>query len=146
VKDVMPLVDGRYRTKSGRENRALAGLSMGGGQTINIAIPRLDQFAYLGVYSSGVFGIVPRPNAPAPKGPTFEERFAKQLDDAESKKGLKLFWFGTGKDDFLLETSRATVAMFKKRKFDVVYDETAGGHTWIVWRQYLRDFAPKLFQ
>jgi enterochelin esterase family protein len=119
---------------------------MGGGQTINVAIRRLDQFSYLGVYSSGVFGIVPRPNAPAPKGPSFEERFAKELDDGEAKKGLKLFWFGTGKDDFLVETSRATVAMFKKHKFDVAYDETAGAHTWIVWREYLRDFAPKLFR
>ena len=55
------------------------------------------------------------------------------------------FWFSTGKDDFLIETSRATVALFKKYKFDVTYRETEGAHTWIVWRQYLNEFAPLLF-
>ena len=57
-----------------------------------------------------------------------------------------MFWFGTGKDDFLVETSRATVEMFRKHGFAVVYRETEGAHTWIVWREYLREFAPQLFQ
>jgi enterochelin esterase-like enzyme len=68
------------------------------------------------------------------------------LTDSRLKDGLKLFWFATGKDDFLVETSRATVEMFKKHQFDVVYRETEGAHTWIVWREYLREFAPQLFQ
>ena len=62
------------------------------------------------------------------------------------KKGLKLFWFATGKDDFLVETSRKTVEMFQKHNFDVVYKETEGAHTWDKWREYLNEFAPKLFQ
>jgi len=146
VKDIMPYVEKNYRVKTDRKNRAIAGLSMGGAQTLNIGIPHLDQFAYLGVYSSGIFGIIPRPNAPAAQGPTFEEQHMAILDDAKLKKGLKLFWFATGKYDFLVETSKATVDMFKKHNFDVVYKESAGGHTWINWREYLNEFAPKLFQ
>ena len=146
--DIVPHVENNYRVQNGREHRALAGLSMGGGQTLNIGIPNLEKFGYLGVFSSGVFGITGgnRGGGAANTGPSFEEQHKAVLDNAKLKKGLKLFWFGTGKDDFLLETSRATVEMFKKHEFDVVYDETAGGHTWIVWRDYLNDFAPKLFQ
>lgn len=146
VNDVMPYVEKHYRVKTDRDSRALAGLSMGGGQTLNIGIPHLDKFAYLGVYSSGVFGIIPRPNAPERTGPTFEEQHQANLDNAELKKGLKLFWFATGKDDFLVETSRATVDMFRQHDFDVVYNEGEGGHTWIVWRQYLNEFSQQLFQ
>ena len=141
--DIMPAVEKNYRVTADREHRAIAGLSMGGGQTLNIAIPHLDEFAYIGVYSSGIFGIV---STNRPSSPTFEEQHKSILDNAKLKKGLKLFWFGTGKDDFLVQTTRASVDMFKKHGFDVVYDETTGAHTWIVWRNYLHDFAPKLFQ
>ncbi|MCA9215669.1 MAG: hypothetical protein KDB27_21535 [Planctomycetales bacterium] len=144
--DIMPYIEKNYRVKTDRGSRAIAGLSMGGAQTLNIGIPHLEKFAYLGVYSSGIFGIIPRPNRPAPEGPTFEEQHQEILDNEELKEGLKLFWFATGKDDFLVETSRATVEMFKKHKFDVVYEEGDGAHTWIVWRQYLNTFAPQLFQ
>ena len=146
VNDVMPYIEKNYRVKTDRASRALAGLSMGGAQTLNIGIPHLEKFAYLGVYSSGVFGIIPRPDAPEREGPTFEERHKAVLDNDELKNGLKLFWFGTGKDDFLVETSRATVDMFKKHDFEVVYKEGEGGHTWIVWRLYLNEFAQQLFR
>ena len=146
LKDVMPYVERTYRVHTDRKNRAIAGLSMGGAQTLNIGIPHLDKFAYLGVYSSGVFGIAGGGPGGQAQGPSFEERHQAVLDDAKLKEGLKLFWFATGKDDFLIETSRATVAMFKKHQFDVVYRETDGAHTWIVWRQYLHEFAPQLFQ
>lgn len=146
LNDVIPYIETNYRVHTDRKNRAMAGLSMGGGQTLNIGIPNLEKFAYLGVYSSGVFGIIPRPNAPAAQGPTFEEQHKAILADAKLKKGLKLFWFATGKDDFLVETSRATVEMFKKHDFDVVYNEGEGAHTWIVWREYLNEFVPQLFQ
>src|SRR5262245_13002046 len=148
MNDIMPFVEKHYRVYTDRKNRAMAGLSMGGGQTLNIGIPHLEKFAYLGVYSSGVFGITGGgrgggTNAPA--GPTFEEQHRAKRDDAKLKKGLKLFWFATGKDDFLVATSRATVEMFKKHGFDVVYKETDGAHTWINWREYLHEFTPQLF-
>jgi enterochelin esterase family protein len=147
--DIMPYIEKNYRVSTDRKSRALAGLSMGGGQTLNIGIPNLEKFGYLGVYSSGVFGITGSGRggaANAPAGPTFEEQHKAKLDDAKLKEGLKLFWFATGKDDFLVATSRATVEMFKKHGFDVVYKETEGAHTWINWREYFNEFAPQLFQ
>lgn len=146
VADIMPQVERRYRVYTDRAHRAMAGLSMGGAHTLNIGVPNLDKFAYLGVYSSGIFGIVQRPGAPAPQGPSFEEQHKAILDDAKLKLGLKLFWFATGKDDFLVETSRATVKMFQRHQFNVTYQETGGAHTWINWREYLNEFAPQLFQ
>ena len=144
TQDIMPYVEKNYRVKEGRENRAIAGLSMGGGQTLNIAMLKPEAFAYVGVFSSGVFGRG-GPNA-ADAGPSWEEEHKEALESEQAKEGLKLFWFATGKDDFLVERSRATVEMLKKHGFDVVYKETEGGHTWIKWRDYLREFAPKLFQ
>ena len=145
--DIMPYVEKNYRVLADRKSRAMAGLSMGGGQTLNIGVPHLDQFGYLGVFSSGVFGITGRgPGGNAPQGPSFEEQQKAVLDDPKLKDGVKLFWFATGKDDFLVETSRATVEMFKKHNFNVVYKETDGAHTWLNWRNYLNEFAPQLFQ
>ena len=146
VTDVMPYVEKNYRVHTDRANRAMAGLSMGGAQTLNIGIPNLEKFAYLGVFSSGIFGINGSGPGGAPQGPSFEDRHKAVLDDARLKGGLKLFWFATGKDDFLVGTSRATVAMFKQHGFEVVYRETDGAHTWINWRNYLNEFAPQLFQ
>jgi enterochelin esterase family protein len=144
LNDIMPLIEKNYRVQGDRNNRAIAGLSMGGAQTLNIGVPHLDKFAYLGVFSSGVFGIAGGPGA-AP-GPTWEERNKDALDNAALKKDLKLVWFATGKDDFLIKTSQGTVEMLKKHGFEVVYKETPGAHTWIVWREYLNEFAPQLFQ
>ena len=144
--DIRPLVEKRYRVHTDRANQAIAGLSMGGAHTLNIGIPNLAHYAYIGVFSSGIFGIVQRPGAPVPQGPTFEDKYRSILDDAALKPGLKLFWFATGKDDFLLETSRKTVEMFKAHRFNVVYKETAGAHTWDKWREYLNEFVPQLFQ
>jgi enterochelin esterase family protein len=143
VNDIIPFVERTYRVSTERNDRAIAGLSMGGSQTLNIAIPNLDKFAYFGVYSSGVLGNRGRGGG---TGPTWEERNREFLDNDNAKAGLKLVWFATGKDDFLVESSRGTVEMLKKHKFDVVYNETSGGHTWINWRIYLAEFAPLLFQ
>lgn len=148
LNDIMPTVEKSYRVYTDQKHRAIAGLSMGGGQTINIAIPHLEKFSYVGVYSSGIFGIVPRPgaNADRPQGPSWEEEHRAVLDDPKLKKGLKLFWFSTGKDDFLIGTTRATVEMFKKHGFQPVFLESPGAHTWINWRNYLSEFAPQLFR
>jgi enterochelin esterase-like enzyme len=149
VNDIMPYIEKNYRVYVDKQHRAIAGLSMGGSQTLNISIPNLDKFAYIGVYSSGIFGIAGggRGGAPgAPPGPTFEDQHKESLDDPGLKKDLKLVWFATGKDDRLIDTSRRTVEMLKKHGFDVEFHETPGGHTWINWRNYLNEFAPQLFQ
>ncbi|MEJ2080320.1 MAG: alpha/beta hydrolase-fold protein [Acidobacteriota bacterium] len=141
--DLQPYVEKTYRVYTDRQHRAIAGLSMGGAQTLSIAIPHLDEFAYIGVFSSGIFE--GRPGV-APSGPSFEERNREILDNAELKKGLKLFWFSTGRQDSLIQTSQTTVEMFRKHGFDVVFKESDGAHTWINWRNYLNEFAPQLFQ
>lgn len=142
--DIMPTVEKRYRVYTDRRHRAIAGLSMGGGHTLNIAIPDLEQYGYIGVFSSGIFGIAG--GFGAETGMKWEERHLAELDDAAAKQDLRLIWFATGREDFLLETSRATVAMLKKHGFEVVYQETPGGHTWHNWREYLYEFAPQLFR
>jgi enterochelin esterase family protein len=147
VNDLMPLVEERYRVRTGRKDRAIAGLSMGGAQTLNIGMAHLDRFAYLGVFSSGVFGMDRgRASTNAPAGPSWEEKNQAALDNPKLKKGLKLAWFATGKEDFLSKTSQATVEMLRKHGFDVTYKETDGAHTWMVWREYLNEFAPQLFR
>ena len=148
----MPYVEKNYRVSADRANTAIAGLSMGGSQTLNIAMAHPDRFAYIGVYSSGLLGVFPVGGrggaaAPAATGPAdWETRNAAALSSASMKKGLKLFWFSTGKDDFLLDNTVATVDLFKKHGFTPVYKESAGGHTWLNWRDYLNAFAPQLFQ
>jgi enterochelin esterase-like enzyme len=145
--DIMPYVEHHYRVRADRQDRAIAGLSMGGRQALDIGIPHLDQFAYLGVFSSGSFRIVEQDSGrSAVYDPAFEEQNKAGLDNPKLKKGLKLVWFATGRDDFLLESSRATVEMLKQHNFKVVFNETAGAHSWINWRNYLNEFAPQLFQ
>ena len=147
--DIMPYAESHYRVYADRARRAIAGLSMGGNQTLNLAIPHLDKFAYVGVYSSGLIGGLGagRGGAPAvePVGAAWEQSNMAALDNPALKKGLKLVWFSTGKDDFLIDTTRASVALLRKHGFEVTYEESAGGHTWINWRNYLNAFAPLLF-
>ncbi len=149
VEDVMPYVEKNYRVRRGRGDRAIAGLSMGGMQTLNVAMAHLDKFAYVGVYSSGVFSLGPRRPGAAPAAappPDWEKPRLAMLDNAALKKGLKLLWFATGKDDFLLNTTKATIEMLKKHGFAPEYEESSGGHTWVNWRNYLNEFAPRLFR
>ena len=156
VNDLMPYVEKNYRVLTDRQSRAIAGLSMGGSQTLNIAIPHLEKFAYIGVFSSGILGgggrgrgAAPGTAAPAP-APPFGEAWEKAnlaaLDNAAGKRGLRLFWFSTGKDDGLITTSRNTVDLLKKHGFSPVFLESEGAHTWLNWRDYLAAFAPQLFQ
>jgi hypothetical protein len=78
--------------------------------------------------------------------PEWEQQRIATLDNAKLKRGLKLLWFATGSEDFLVETTKATLEMLKKHGFSPVYKESAGGHTWINWRNYLNEFAQQLFQ
>ncbi len=152
VKDVMPYVEKNYRVIADRAHRAIAGLSMGGSQTLNIAVPHLDKFTYIGVYSSGLLGGgrgrgAAATDTPAPPfGAAWETQNSAALGNAATKKGLKLLWFATGVDDGLMPTTKSTVDLFKKHGFSPVFKETPGGHTWLVWRAYLTEFTPQLFQ
>jgi len=144
--DIKPYVEKQFRTINEKEDRAIAGLSMGGSQTLNIAIPHLDEFAYIGVFSSGVLGLISGRSFGPNIRSKWEDMNKKYLENDELKKGLKEVWFATGKDDFLLKTSQATVDLLKKYKFNVSFKESAGAHTWNNWRDYLHEFAQLLFK
>jgi enterochelin esterase-like enzyme len=131
VEGVMPHIESHYRVKRNPQSRAIAGLSMGGGQTLNIGLTNLDKFRYMGVYSSGFFSDV------------FQQRYAAQIAKA---KDLKLLYIACGKDDFVKPYNDYTLALFDYHGVKYVHRETAGGHTWDNWRNYLHDFAPRLFR
>ncbi len=149
LNDVLPFIEKHYRVYRDQRHRAIAGLSMGGSQTLNIAIPNLTEFGYIGVFSSGLIGSFGGGRSGAgggATGPTWEERHAAQLEDARLRRGLRLVWFATGRDDFLMETSRGTVELLRRHGFKVEFRETEGAHTWINWRDYLHEFAQRLFR
>ena len=136
--DVMPYVEKNYRTMTDRAHRAIAGLSMGGSQTMNIAFSHLDKFSSIGVFSSGILG--------GGGAEVWEKAHLANLDNAALKKGTKEVWFSTGVNDGLITNSKATVELLKKHGFDATFKESPGAHTWINWRNYLNEFTPTLFQ
>jgi len=138
LKEVIPHVEKHLRVKPGPENRALAGLSMGGGQTIGVLTTHPDQFAYVAIWSAGLFG----GDAAAFEMQT--EAFLKNA--AEVNKSLKLLEITVGDKDFALAGSKALAGVFDKYGIKHELKITGGGHTWINWRQYLNELAPKLFQ
>ncbi len=144
--DIMPYVERNYRVLAGRANRAIAGLSMGGSQTLNISFTQLDKFAHIGVFSSGILGGGRGATPAATPGSQWEQQHLAMLDNAGLKKGLKLIWFSTGVNDGLIANSRNTVDLLKKHGFTPVFKESPGAHTWINWRNYLNEFAPQLFR
>ncbi|MGD0497826.1 MAG: alpha/beta hydrolase-fold protein [Bryobacteraceae bacterium] len=157
--DMLPYVEQHYRTIADRAHRAVAGLSMGGSQTLDIAFNHLDKFAYIGVFSSGTTlgggrGAAGRGGAPAaapaaaaqPPRPDWEATHKADLDNAALKKGTRLIWLSTGVDDGLITNSKATVELLKKHGFNPVFKESPGAHWWLNWRNYLNEFAPQLFQ
>ncbi len=162
VTDVMPYIEKHYRVLTDRANTAIAGLSMGGGHTLQRRHPaaravrlhrRLQLRAARRVSHGrpgGGRGAPPAaanpPATPPLTAAEWEKLHAAKLDDAGLKKGLRLLWFATGKEDLLMPTTQATVDLFKRHGFAPVFKESPGGHTWINWRNYLVEFAPQLFQ
>ena len=130
VRDVIPYIEKNYRVKATKDSRAIAGLSMGGMQTITASIEYPDVFGYIGVFSSGIFQ----------PGPGQEEKFV-----ALKKAGFKKYWVACGKDDFVMESNKRLLDMLKKTDIKHEYFENEGGHTWANWRTYLSMFAPMLF-
>ena len=111
---------------------------MGGQQTLNVGLTNLDKFSQLGVFSSGWFG--------QDGAATFAQNNATLLSDPKVNDRIRLFWFATGKDDFVLPSTKAALAMLDQHKIRYSYKETEGGHTWPNWRAYLNEFAPLLFR
>ena len=132
---IIPYVEHNYKVSRSPESRALAGLSMGGIQTLNIGLTNLDKFRWLGVFSSGWF--------PADLQ-AFETRYGTTLE--QTKSPPRLLWFAHGATDIAKPQSEKVIAMLKRHGLTAQWKETPGGHTWSNWRDYLRDFAPLLFR
>jgi enterochelin esterase-like enzyme len=130
---VMPLVEAEYRVKTDRESRAIAGLSMGGGQSLGVGLRNIDRFAWIGGFSSATRGW--EKGVPGMKA-----------DAAACNEKLRLLWIAIGKDDFLLKDNQSFIAWLKESGIKHYYAETEGGHAWGVWRRYLGEFLPLLFK
>lgn len=144
LKECIPFVEKNFRVKTDRNNRALAGLSMGGIQTLNTGIPHLDLFAYLGVFSSGWWANA----APSRNGNNTEKYYSLLKEKKEEyNKKLKLFWLSMGgKEDIAYNNCQVMMKRFDEIGIKYSYFETPGGHTWPVWRESLYRFAPLLFK
>ena len=136
---VIPFVENNYRVAAGAENRALAGLSMGGLQTLYAGIRNTDLFSHLGVFSSGWFTDNPELTRP-------EYAFMKE-NAAKINNNLKSFWIAMGdEEDIAYNNNKAMMAKFDEMGIKYDYSEYPGGHTWPVWRHNLYSFAPLLFK
>jgi enterochelin esterase family protein len=149
LNNVVPFIEGNYRALANPANRALAGLSMGGGQAFFVGLGNKDKFASIGVFSTGLFGGIAsgRGGAGSP-GATFnaEEQVPGLLTNAKSfNNSLKVFYISVGEQDPRLEPTKKAVADFKAHGLNVDFASFPGGHEWQVWRKSLRDFAQRIF-
>jgi enterochelin esterase-like enzyme len=136
---VIPFIEANFRVATGSKNRALAGLSMGGLQTLYAGLKNTNQFAYLGVFSSGWWA-----NQPALAEPQYE--FIK-ANATTINKNLKRFWIAMGGEaDIAYKNCKIMLTRFDDMKINYEYSEYPGGHTWPVWRNNLYNFSQVLFK
>jgi enterochelin esterase-like enzyme len=137
---VIPFVEKNYRAETNSANRALAGLSMGGLQTLYAGMNNTDLFSYLGIFSSG--WILPMQSKLADSQ---YDLMKKNIDTI--KNNLKLIWVGIGgKEDIAYNNCQVMLSKFNEMKLKYIYDDYPGGHAWPVWRHDLYKFAPLLFK
>ncbi len=136
LEDIIPLIDGKYRTLADRKHRAIMGFSMGGGQAGRIGLGNLDTFSQVGIMSAGLF---------ANGDDTPVETLA--ADPALTNELLDLLWIGCGVDDAIaIAGARKLHAQLNAAGIDHTFVQSEGAHHWRVWRRYLRDVAPLLFK
>ena len=133
LEDVLPFIEAGYRVKNDRSHRAIAGLSMGGGQSLTVGLNHLELFGWVGGFSSFL------------RDP--ETVIAKTLADPKgTNEKLNLLWIACGKDDRLVEQAQQMSTLLKQKGIHHEFLITEGNHSWPVWRRYLADFAPLLFR
>ena len=138
VKDIIPYVDSHYRTKANRENRALAGLSLGGFVVLHTGLPHLDTFSELYVYSSGHI------NAQDLK--QFDENFATLLEDPKTNDLFRVpLYMAAGETDIALHNGQKDLALFNQYGVRNFWVLSTGGHEWANWRRYLYQTAQIMF-
>jgi enterochelin esterase-like enzyme len=136
IEDVIPFVQSRYRAIDDRAQRAILGLSMGGGQALSIGLFHLALFSHVGGFSSGLGAVADFPK-------TYASLIANP-DYANEK--LRLLWVGCGTDDGAFAASKSFSDFLTAHRIKHTFRETSGAHTWMVWRRYLHEVAPLLFQ
>jgi enterochelin esterase family protein len=132
LNEVIPAVERDYRVSTDRTSRAIAGLSMGGAESLATGLNALDRFAWVGAFSSGGLG--------GDFGAAFPSL------DARANAKLKLLWIACGTEDALITANRELRAWLTSKGVQHTGIETPGMHTWMVWRRNLAAFAPLLFQ
>ncbi len=139
VGDIVPFIEKTFRVKTGPEHRALAGLSMGGGHTTRVLTSTPKEFTYYGIWSASIG---------RDGGKEWESRNAEFLSSADRlNSSIKLLSISVGdKDEGALAGSKALDEILTGRGVKHELKISGGGHTWINWRKYLNEFAPRLFQ
>jgi len=132
LEDVIPYVQSRYRVSSKAKDRAIAGLSMGGGQSLTVGLGNLELFGWVGAFSSAV-----------PRGKRLDNLLAKP---ETINQQLKLFWIGCGRSDFLFQQNQSLFKRLKADNIKHVAHITDGTHEWRLWRHYLNELVPLLFK
>jgi len=131
IEDAIPYVQKSYRASADRKDRAIAGLSMGGGQSLTVGLGNLDLFGWVGAFSSAI------PRAENPDGLLAEPKLINER--------LSLLWIGCGRSDFLFDANQKFIERLKADNIKHVAHISDGGHEWRVWRRYLNEFVPLLF-
>lgn len=135
VSDIIPFVEANYQVQKESKGRAVAGFSVGGGQTLNIGLTNTDKFAYVCSY------------APFTATEEFKKNFSEWSPNAETmNKQLKLFTISVGTEDFLYESVKQNIAMFQEKKIKLEPLIVSGGHTWMNCKLFLTNSLQQLFR
>jgi enterochelin esterase-like enzyme len=135
--EVMPLVKQQYPLSERREDHAVAGLSMGGAESLLVGLNHIDDFAYVGGFSSAPVGH-------GDFGSAFPAITSQAAPGINAR--LRLLWIACGTEDGLLDPNQKFIAWLKEKGLQPTAIETPGMHAWMVWRDNLSNFAPLLFQ
>ncbi len=144
TQNIVPFIDNNYRTLTDAQNRAICGLSMGGGQSFYVGLESLEHFSSVGIFSSGIFGGIRNPS-----GSTFDAE--KEIPGLQSRsedfnKKLDLFYISCGEGDMRIEHTKKAVAIMRESGLNVEFNTFPGDHEWQVWRKSLHDFASRVFK
>lgn len=145
VGSIIPFIESSYRVKTGAADRAIAGLSMGGGQAFYTGLRNTDKFANVGVFSTGLFGGINRQPGAAAFDPESVIPGILTNPGAFNNK-LRVFYISVGEQDPRIEPTKKLVETFRSKGLKVEFSSFPGGHEWQVWRKSLHDFAQKLFR
>jgi enterochelin esterase family protein len=142
VNNIIPFIERHYRTLPNRENRAIAGLSAGGGISMNVGLKRLDLFAWVGEFSSGMFGGV------GGYAPFDIEKISPGFlkDPGATNKRLRLLYLSCGEQDPRMPFQTKAAEGLRAQKINLTFKSFPGVHEWRVWRHSLADMAPLLFR